>query len=159
MEKTAVVQARVDYVTVASLHRFLVEKGLTPQSRSDLIWKTTELLAASLEGSGQMRRFGTLGEAQEYMSRAGVGELNVGRGPRRALIRAAQSEAILAEGLNPEYLANLRVKGSKSGEATVSGLVMGPAETLGAINEFRDSLGLPPLVEIPEGPFKCWKLE
>lgn len=154
-EKTAVVQARVDYLTMASLAKFLTNEGQRPQSKSDLVWKATELLLQVLETAGRLERFTSIYEAAHFMEIIGLGNMSLGGKNRRAFSKAMQVEALSEEGFSRDYIENMKFKSPKSPRSEEP---IDPAQaTLDVINEARARDGRPPLEEVPFGPFEGWR--
>lgn len=153
MEKTAVVQARLDYVTIASVAKYFTLAGQRPQSKSDLVWKAVELLAAVLEGNGKMERIPSLFEAYHFMQEIGMADLHVGGRNRRAFSKQLNAEDIRANE-NELTLERMRFKGvGTEGQE----LMVSPEEMFRMMNEARDIMGHPRYEEIPSGVYKGWR--
>jgi hypothetical protein len=82
MERTAVVEARVDVRDLANFARFLVTSGDRIATRSDLIWRAFRSITESLKVAG-VPCFQSTEEAHSYMISLGIGTMNrLGRGGR-----------------------------------------------------------------------------
>lgn len=96
-------EARLRVETLASLDRWYREAGHVPRTRSDLIFMIVEDFASALEASGKLRRFTSLNEAAEHLSKVFGSLGKPGRG-ERSLLSARRAEALLAEGFSASYL-------------------------------------------------------
>jgi hypothetical protein len=112
---SAVIQTRLDYTTIASLARWLIEKQkVYIASRSDLVYKITETLARSLEMAGEIERFPSLWEAKQFMDKYNMGNLTVGSKSKSIFGRAMGEEALAAEGQIEYAMHSVRSKRQNS---------------------------------------------
>jgi hypothetical protein len=95
--KTAVIEARLDYATMASIHKWLHSVGATPQTKSELIWMATESLLNLLAKNGQCTKFQTITEAYDYLHTMGMSDLWHGGRGKRAAVLQMQMESVQLE--------------------------------------------------------------
>ncbi len=104
--KTAVIEARLDYITIASIHKWLYSVGATPQTKSELIWMATESLLNLLTKNGQCTKFQTITEAYDYLHTMGMSDLWHGGRGKRAAVLQMQTESIQLENNDDAYNIN-----------------------------------------------------
>lgn len=80
--KTAVLEGRCDLRDLAACAYFMIEKGATPHTKSELFYLCVETLANACVKSGG-KRFDTNEEAHAYFLSIGLGPIVRNKGDRR----------------------------------------------------------------------------
>lgn len=114
--KSAVIEGRVDATTLATLTRYFTLKGLTPVSKSDLVWKTFEMLCSALVASGSTQPFDSTETAYAYLEEMGLSSVLKEKGRyRKSAIEALQDDALIADFDSNDYLTNQQKTKSSTG--------------------------------------------
>ena len=102
MNKTAIIEGRVDIRHLATCAAYMAAKGSAPRSKSDLLFGICEMLHNAISNTGE-RAFKGHEEAYAYLSGIGLGPMTKKRGERR-IGQEALSKAISEErGGGTEY--------------------------------------------------------
>lgn len=102
MNKTAIIEGRVDIRHLATCAAYMAAKGSAPRSKSDLLFGICEMLHNAISNTGE-RAFKGHEEAYAYLSGIGLGPMTKKRGERR-VGQEALSKAISEErGGGTEY--------------------------------------------------------
>lgn len=115
---TAVVESRLELRTLATLDRYLEQSGNAARSKSDLLWRVTELLCQTLVQQGFVTYMDDEEEAFVHLS-SKYGAL--GKGGRNGRRQAADMQmAVLAkDGFDPAYASKVKTKGEDESDIKV----------------------------------------
>lgn len=108
--ETVPVASRVKIKSLALLTRAYIEDGVHLRSKSDVLWRAVEQLAAFYSRRDGIPAFGSVREAGDYMESVGM-PLGTNERSAGSLLRAEADEALMAEGgelLRPAVLKGRR---------------------------------------------------
>jgi hypothetical protein len=97
--RDAVIEGRLDSRDLANCANYLVDKGITLHSNSELIYFITQIAVHAI-GEGVER---TTQEARNYLASIGLDNMNrSGRG-KQVLQKVLQTEALMLDDFSPDY--------------------------------------------------------
>lgn len=104
MQATSTIEGRLDITTLATLTDYFDSVGTPARSRSDLLWKATQLLAELLVHNDKVKRREDIEDAYMYLTKR-YGNMNRGGRGIRATMMALQTETLMKDGFNPDIPA------------------------------------------------------
>ena len=85
MEKTAVIEGRLDMRDLAACAEFFINEGTPATSKSDLMYRIVATFAQSAVQHHNARKFESTEEAMNFLEDAGLGSMNrIKKGDKRA---------------------------------------------------------------------------
>lgn len=94
LPRTAVMTARVDIRALATVVRFMMERGLVCRTKSEAVRYAIVVFAWMLHNGGKVEHFRKTDEALNYLNNLGLKFGEVGRRGNRSLSEQLQKEAL-----------------------------------------------------------------
>lgn len=134
MARTVPFEARLDICSLATIDRYYRDSGVTPRSRSELIFMAVQDLCHLLTKSNKVELITSINDAATYLEETYGGMGKPGRNSR-TLLSERRAETLIEDGLDPTYL-RIATKAPVSDE-----------EMRAAIAKAAADLGIKPTVE------------